>query len=81
METKRRPFRRHLAGRTRWVMLAASLFLAGSQTTGCTPGCGPTGPIPDGEGVISGNFTEDKTKELVGILNSDPLPFPIRVKK
>lgn len=37
--------------------------------------------IPDGQGVIQGNFSEKTADELAGILNSVPLPFPIRIKK
>ena len=37
--------------------------------------------IPDGQGVISGAFSEGRADEIAGILNSSPLPFPIRIKE
>jgi len=35
------------------------------------------GEIPDGEAIITGNFTPGEAKELVGRLNSGALPVPI----
>jgi preprotein translocase subunit SecD len=36
------------------------------------------GPVPDGRGVITGNFTQKDTETLVNVLDC-PLPFPVRV--
>jgi hypothetical protein len=38
-------------------------------------------PITGGEGVISGNFTEEEAVHLAAILQTKPLPIPIKVKQ
>lgn len=37
-------------------------------------------PITDGQGVISGNFTRESADELAAILQTKPLPFPVKTK-
>ena len=37
-------------------------------------------PITDGQGMISGTFTEEEAKELAVILQTKPLPFPVRLR-
>lgn len=37
-------------------------------------------PIPDGQGQISGNFTQESANELAMFLRMTPLPIPIRVR-
>ena len=37
--------------------------------------------IPNGEGTISGNFIREEAEELAAVLNTSPLPFPIRIKE
>lgn len=36
--------------------------------------------IPGGQGSISGNFTQEEAEELAVILQTKPLPFPVRLK-
>ncbi|CAG1016333.1 partial Protein translocase subunit SecDF, partial [Anaerolineales bacterium] len=35
--------------------------------------------IPSGQGVVSGNFTQETAEELAAALQTKPLPFPIRL--
>lgn len=37
--------------------------------------------IPDGEGTISGDFIREEAEELAAVLNTSPLPFPIKIKE
>lgn len=37
-------------------------------------------PITDGQGMISGAFTEEEAKELAVMLQTKPLPFPVRLR-
>src|SRR5439155_9589596 len=37
-------------------------------------------PITDGRVVITGNFTEQSAKDLAAVLNSGPLPVPLKVE-
>jgi hypothetical protein len=37
-------------------------------------------PITDGQGQISGNFTQQTVYELAAVLQTKPLPFPIKLK-
>ncbi len=37
-------------------------------------------PITDGQGLISGAFTEKEAQELAVILQTKPLPFPVRLR-
>ncbi len=37
--------------------------------------------IPSGQGTISGNFTQAEAEELAAVLQTKPLPFPIKLKQ
>lgn len=37
-------------------------------------------PIPDGSGIIQGNFTQEEAENLAAYLGIDPLPVPLIVK-
>jgi Flp pilus assembly protein TadD/endogenous inhibitor of DNA gyrase (YacG/DUF329 family) len=37
-------------------------------------------PITDGQGVISGTFTQETANDLAVVLQTKPLPFPIKLK-
>lgn len=38
-------------------------------------------PITGGEGSISGNFTQEEAENLAAVLQTKPLPIPIRIKQ